>query len=110
MTIDEVPAVLARVRGRALPGEVVAHPVDADVLGGPSLRSLPRHSPASQLGVQWGLVAASHHGFLGIVLSATKSSVKPGFAPVEVGRPSMIEGPRGTRHSVRVLTVLLAKK
>ena len=55
MTIDEVPAVLARVRGGALPGEVVAHPVDADVLGGPSLRSLPRHSPASQLGVQWGL-------------------------------------------------------
>ena len=56
------------------------------------------------------LVAASHHGFLGIILSATKSSIKPSLAPVEVSRPSMIKRPSGTWHSVRVLTVLLAKK
>ena len=55
MAVDEVPTVGAGEGGGALPGKVVAHPVNADVQGSPSPSTLPYHGTAIHLSIQRSL-------------------------------------------------------
>ena len=97
VAVDEVPAVVAGGGGGALPGKVVAQPVDADCAGGPALGALPNHSASVQLSIQRSLVkvfmkenlslsylvTTTHHPLLLLILLAIQSSIKP--RPTSIG-------------------------
>jgi len=115
VAVNEVPTFATGTdgSGRALPGKVVAHPVYADVTWSPGPSTLPHHGTAIHLGIQRSLVTTSHHGPLGIVLSAPKSAVEPcttAVGTVVVGRARVVECPCCAGHPIQIVAILLSKK
>jgi len=115
VAVNEIPtfATGADGGGGALPGKVVAHPVDADVTGSPGPRTMPHHGTAIHLGVQRSLVTTSHHGPLSIVLSASESAVEPcttSVGTVVVGCARVVECLCCTGNPIQIVAILLSKK
>ena len=89
MAVDKIPTVGPGGCGGALPGEVVAHPVDADVSRSPALGSLPYHCASKQLGVQGSLDEDNENVILSytlLLIYHLTSSDTSGPSPLDQGR------------------------
>ena len=127
VAVDQVPAVVAGGGGGALPGKVVAQPVDANCARGPALGALPHHGASVQLSIQRSLVkvvmreclslsylvTTTHHPLLLLILLAIQSAIKP--RPTSIGSivvccGGVVKGAGGAGDSIGGIGILLSQQ
>ena len=125
MAVDQVPIVSPIRCDGALVCEVVALPVNTDLLWLPASSSLPKQLATAQSRIQRRLsiltcqknaetenlnylIASSHHSYLILIWSSTEGSIKPRPSPIKVGCACMVKNPSATRNTIRVIPILFS--